>query len=100
VRDIDLAVPFGEDRLVVLMPHTAPGNALRVAKRLVARIREREVAVRITASAGVAGHDGGGTVSFGTLVKRAAEGLNKARVAGGDRAESIDPTKRDRVVMG
>ncbi|HET6440243.1 MAG TPA: diguanylate cyclase [Anaeromyxobacter sp.] len=101
LREIDLAVPFGEDRLLVLMPHTGTGGALRVARRLVSRIREREGVLRVTASAGVAGHEGGGTVSFGTLVKRAAEALSRARNSGGDRAESAEPPpKRDRIVMG
>lgn len=101
VRDIDLAVPFGEDRLVVLMPHTRPEGGLRLAQRLVAKVREREASVRVTASAGVAGHPGGGTVSFGTLVKGAAAALSRARAAGGDRAEPAEPPpKRDRVVIG
>jgi len=101
VRDIDLAVPFGEDRLLALMPHTKPDGALRVAMRLVARIRERDPAAHVTVSAGVAGHAGGGTVSFGSLVKRAAEALTRARAAGGDRAEPADPPpRRNRVVIG
>ncbi|HET6410987.1 MAG TPA: diguanylate cyclase [Anaeromyxobacter sp.] len=101
VRDIDLSVPFGEDRLLVLMPHTKPEGALKVAVRLVARIRDRDPKAPVTVSAGVAGHAGGGTVSFGSLVKRAAEALTRARAKGGDRAEPADPPpKRNRVVMG
>jgi diguanylate cyclase (GGDEF)-like protein len=104
LRDIDLAVPFGEDRVVVLLPHTASAGALRVARRLVARIRERPLTADdptpVTASAGVAGHDGQGTVSFGSLVKRATTALGRAVEAGGDRAEPAEPSKRDRVVMG
>jgi diguanylate cyclase (GGDEF)-like protein len=101
LRDIDLCVPFGEERFVVLFPHTPAAGALRVTRRLVARIRERELPVKVTASAGVAGHDGQGTVSFGNLVKRAASALTRATAAGGDRAEPADPPpSRDRVVMG
>jgi diguanylate cyclase (GGDEF)-like protein len=101
VRDIDLAVPFGADRFVVLMPHTRAEGALLVTRRLVARIREREGAVRVTASAGLAGHGGDGTVSFGSLVKRAAAALTRARAVGGDRAEPADPPpRRDRIVIG
>ena len=100
VRDIDLAVPFDEDRLVVLMPHTRVEGALQVARRLVARIREREGATRVTASGGVAGHAGGGTVSFGALVKDAAAALSRARAAGGDRAEAAQEVRRDRIVLG
>jgi two-component system, cell cycle response regulator len=101
VRDIDQAVPFGEDRLLVLLPHTPPAGALKVARRLVARIRDRDGMRRVTVSAGVAGHAGGGTVSFGSLVKGAAEALARARAQGGDRAEPAEPPpKRSRVSMG
>lgn len=105
LRDIDLAVPFGEDRLVVLLPHTPSAGALRVAQRLVGKLREHQArnpgGAPLTISAGVAGHDGQGTVSFGGLVKRAATALTRAVSEGGDRAEAADPpAKRDRVVMG
>jgi diguanylate cyclase (GGDEF)-like protein len=91
LRDIDLAVPFGEDRFVVLLPHTPGAGALRVTRRLVARIREREAALKVTVSAGVAGHEGHGTVSFGSLVKRAATAMARASAEGGDRAEPAGP---------
>jgi two-component system cell cycle response regulator len=100
VRDIDLAVPFDEDRLVVLMPHTAPEGAHRVGERLVAAIRERGPGSRITVSAGVAGHAGGGTVSFGALVRDAAAALRRARAAGGDRVELAEPARLDRSIEG
>ena len=101
LRDIDLAVPFGEDRFVVLMPHTPADGALRVARRLVAKVRDRGALAQVTASSGVAGHTGEGTVSFGNLVKRAAGALNRARADGGDRAEAADPSPpRERIVMG
>jgi diguanylate cyclase (GGDEF)-like protein len=105
LRDIDLAVPFGDDRFVVLLPHTPSAGALRVARRLVARIHDAKGPSALlsptTASAGVASHDGQGTVSFGNLVKRAAGAMARAREAGGDRAESAEPPPpRDRVVMG
>ncbi len=41
LRDIDIAVPFSEERLVVLMPHTKDDGALRVARRLCALVRDR-----------------------------------------------------------
>ncbi|HET9553640.1 MAG TPA: diguanylate cyclase [Anaeromyxobacteraceae bacterium] len=101
VRDIDIVVPFSEDRLVVLMPHTPSGGGLHVCRRLASRVRERATAIPVTVSVGVASHDGHGTVSFGSLVKRAAEALTAARAAGGDRAVGADPPKkRDRISMG
>jgi two-component system, cell cycle response regulator len=100
LRDIDLAVPFAGERFVVLMPHTRGAGGLTVARRLCARIRAHAGPVRVTASAGVCSHPGGGSVSFGALVKRAAEALARARSAGGDRAELSDPPRRDRISMG
>ena len=101
LRDIDIAVPFSEERLVVLMPHTKDDGALRVARRLCALVRDRPGAPKITASVGVAAHAGEGTVSFGALVKRAGDALARARAAGGDRAEPADaPKKRDRISIG
>jgi diguanylate cyclase (GGDEF)-like protein len=101
VRDIDISVPFSDDRLVVLMPHTATAGGLQVARRICGRVRERSSTIPLTVSAGLASHDGTGTVSFGALVKRATEALTRARQAGGDRAESADPSKRrDRISIG
>ena len=101
VRDIDIAVPFSEERLVVLMPHTGSVGGLQVARRICNRVRERAAASPLTVSVGVASHEGQGTVSFGSLVKRAGEALGVARAAGGDRAVGADPPKRrDRISIG
>jgi len=101
MRDIDISVPFSEDRRVVLMPHTGPGGGLQGARRICARVRERSSTLPLTVSAGVASHGGHGKVSFGALVKRAGEALEKAREAGGDRAVSAEPPRRrDRISIG
>ncbi len=94
LRDIDVALPFSDERFVVLMPHTKSDGAMRVARRLAARIRERKGPPVVTASVGVAAHAGQGTVSFGGLVKRAGDALGRARAAGGDRAEAAEPPRR------
>ncbi len=101
LRDIDLAVPFSGERLLVLMPHTAAEGALQAARRLCAAIRERKDAPPLTVSVGVAAHPGDRTISFGGLVKRAGDALAKARAAGGDRAEPAEPVKkRSRISIG
>lgn len=98
LRDIDLAVPLPEDRLVVLMPHTHADGGLRVARRICALVRERG---GLTVSAGVAAHRGDRAVTFGGLVKRASEALARARATGGDRAEPADPpARRERISIG
>ncbi|MGC4000126.1 MAG: diguanylate cyclase [Anaeromyxobacter sp.] len=101
LRDIDLAVPFGEDRFVVLLPHTPPEQALGAARRLVRRLRDCDAQPALTVSAGVAGHAGEGALSFGALVKQAAAALTRARAEGGDRAEPAGPPPpRSRISMG
>jgi two-component system cell cycle response regulator len=101
LRDIDLAVPFADERIVVLMPHTGADGGLRVARRLCAEVRDHAGDPRVTASIGVASHGGDGTVSFGALVRRAGVALARARDLGGDRAEAADPVKRrDRISIG
>jgi two-component system cell cycle response regulator len=101
VRDIDIAVPFSEERLLVLMPHTGGPGGLQVARRLCSRVRERSTALPITASVGVSSHEGHGTVSFASMVKRASVALATARAEGGNRAISAEPQrKRDRISMG
>jgi diguanylate cyclase (GGDEF)-like protein len=101
LRDIDVAVPFSDERLLVLMPHTKEEGALRVARRLCALVRDRPGLPRITATIGVAAHAGDGTVSFAALVKRASDALRRGRDAGGDRVEAADPPKkRERISIG
>jgi two-component system cell cycle response regulator len=101
VRDIDICVPFSDDRLVVLMPHTETGGGLQVARRVCSRVRERSNTIPLTVSVGIASHDGHGTVSFGVMVKRASEALGRAREAGGDRVVSAEPPKRrSRISIG
>lgn len=101
LRDIDIAVPFSQERLLVLMPHTKSDGGLKVARRLCALVRDRPKGLRVTVSAGVASHAGDGTISFGGMVRRAADALARARAAGGDRAEPADPPKkRDRISIG
>jgi diguanylate cyclase (GGDEF)-like protein len=101
LRDIDLAVPFAQERFLVMLPHTPAEGALQVARRLCALVRDRAAGPRVTVSAGVAAHPGDGTISFGALVKRAADALARARAAGGDRAEPADPPKkRNRISIG
>jgi diguanylate cyclase (GGDEF)-like protein len=101
LRDIDIAVPFSEERLLVLLPHTKDEGALKVSRRLCALVRDRTRGTKLTISVGVASHGGEGTISFGSMVKRAADALERARKAGGDRAEPAEPPKKkDRISIG
>ncbi len=100
VRDIDLALPYSENRFLVLMPHTRAEGGLEVSARLASRVRQHKSAVPVTVSVGVAAYEGEGTVSFSTLTRAAAAALARAQAAGGDRAERAGARrKRDRVVL-
>jgi PleD family two-component response regulator len=111
VRDIDIAMPFGDDKYLVFLPHTPRDGARVVAERVVERVRRLSAFTSGTASVGVAcfdpAHgDGKAQVSFAALVREAAEMLKKAFGLGGDRAEVPDAPqaagkpKKSRIVMG
>ncbi|MBS2032537.1 MAG: diguanylate cyclase [Deltaproteobacteria bacterium] len=98
LRDIDLCVHTGSDRFIVFLPHTANEGAQVVAARLHARVHalgEPPVACSI----GVAGYDGEGAVSFGSLLRDATLALKRARTEGGDRVELSGSRKRERVFI-
>ena len=99
VRGLDLAVPYANDQIVVLMPHTRADGALLVSRRICARVRERGGSPALTVSVGVAGHAGDAPVAFSTLARRASDALARARGAGGNRAEPAEPARRDRISL-
>jgi diguanylate cyclase (GGDEF)-like protein len=89
IRDIDIPVFVGQERLLVLLPHTPIDGAAQVARRLVTAVSERNGAPdtelpRVTASIGVAGVGEGDEVSFSGLMRRARQALERARQQGGD----------------
>jgi diguanylate cyclase (GGDEF)-like protein len=87
LRSVDLPVLHSGERFLVVLPHTAGEGALILASRLCAQVGARPGPPRVTASAGVASFEGTGQVSLGSLVADASRGLERARVAGGGRAE-------------
>lgn len=108
LRDIDLAMPFAEDKYLVFLPHTPLKGSAIVAKRIVERLRRIDAFEKGTASVGVASYDPkvlpkGASVSFGKLVREANAALKKAQDAGGDRAEvpeHAEAPKKSRISMG
>ncbi len=107
LRDIDLCVPFADDRLLVFLPHTPREGALIVASRSVARLAELK-SFEGTASVGLATYDpkmtGSAAVGFGSLMREASLNLRLAQDHGGNRIEATplaaQSIKRDRVSMG
>jgi PleD family two-component response regulator len=105
LRDIDLCVPFADERLLVFLPHTPREGALTVASRLVERLARLETFPGGTASVGLATFDAksapkSGAVGFGSLMREASLNLRLAQEAGGNRVESTPAAqapKRDRI---
>ena len=105
LRDIDLCVPFADDRLLVFLPHTPREGAATVASRIVARLSKLLTYEGGTASVGLATYDPKLTpkttaVGFGALMREASLNLRLAQDAGGNRVETPPAAmapKRDRV---
>jgi len=89
IRDIDIPVYVGGERILIVLPHTPQAGATRVARRVVRLIREGmhpvgEDVQRITASIGVSGLDQNRRLSFAQLIREAQKALDSARQKGGD----------------
>lgn len=103
LRDIDLAMPSSQDRVLVFLPHTPRDGALTVANRIRSRVGKMKSIKDATCSVGVATFAGGPTkaqISFGSLMKDASEALKRAQASGGDKAEASEAVKRDRISIG
>jgi diguanylate cyclase (GGDEF)-like protein len=89
IRDIDIPVYVGGERILIVLPHTPHQGAKKVARRVSRLIREGmypvgEDAQPITASIGVSGLDQGRQLSFAQLIREAQKALDSARKKGGD----------------
>jgi diguanylate cyclase (GGDEF)-like protein len=90
VRESDAVFRYGGEEFAVLLTHTRPEDALKVAERLLRRTRALSVPVaggllRFTASVGVAGSEGA-PLDPGSLVAAADRALYEAKADGRDRA--------------
>lgn len=107
VRDIDLTVPYADDKYLVLLPHTPRDGAMTVASRLQAALAKLPSFDGGTASAGLASYEPKywtkEHVSFGGLMREATAALLKAQGNGGGYVEAApmpDKPKRDRISIG
>jgi PleD family two-component response regulator len=90
VRDIDLPVEIGGDRVLILLPYTDAVGAASVARRAVAAIATvGRSGARMSALAGVAGGIGGAELSLAALMRSAAAALREAER--GDGAVVVAP---------
>lgn len=89
IRDIDIPVAFGEEDVLVVMPHTDLDGARLVAERIRKRVRSqatsRPASRPLTASIGVVSVAGGERLTFAALLAQATRAQKSASRAGGDR---------------
>ncbi len=91
VRETDLAVRYGGDEFVVLLPHTPLTDGLVFAERVLRQIRNlRPNGVRVTASLGVAGRDEKNRGSFASLLAHADAAVYQAKHGGGNQVCRYD----------
>ena len=109
LRDIDVAMPFADDKYLLFLPHTPLKGCTVVAGRVVERLSKLDSFQNGTVSVGVASFDPTVNpkeqVSFGGLVREATEALKKAQAEGGNRFHAPalpEPPKKkkDRISMG
>jgi diguanylate cyclase (GGDEF)-like protein len=91
IRDVDLAVRYGEGRFLVFLPHTDQPGAQAVGERIVegirgCRFRSGGVTLPVTASVGIASLRPGKAISFARLIRDAHAAVKAARLKGGDQA--------------
>jgi PleD family two-component response regulator len=107
LRDIDVALPFGEDKYLVFLPHTPLKGSTVVAERIVLRFSKLDSFHNGHVSVGIASFEPAVSskepVSFGGLVREASGYLKKAQQQGGNRfcgPELPPPPKKNRVSLG
>jgi diguanylate cyclase (GGDEF)-like protein len=91
VRDVDLAVRYGDGRFLVFLPHTDLRGAEAVGRRIVSeirncRLRAGGVEMILTASVGIATPRPGKPPSFARLIRDAHAAVKAVQLKGGDRA--------------
>ena len=108
IREVDLAVVFGDDKYLLFLPHTGREGAQHVADRVLKTLAKVPVLKSGKASIGIACHDPKqaspkATVSYGALLRDATTALKKAQTAGGNQIEMTAPAvpaKRNRISIG
>ena len=89
-RSSDVAARYGGEEFAIILPHTDGAMGVRVARRIVAAVREFVFledlqATHVTVSAGVATYPGAGIDTMATLMRAADGALYQAKDAGKDR---------------
>jgi diguanylate cyclase (GGDEF)-like protein len=85
-----------DERLVTVLPHTNRAGTVALAERLVAAVRDQQVAglrsdTPLSLSVGATSFEREGTMFFDVLMEAAERSLERARAAGGGRVVALDP---------
>ncbi len=107
VREVDLALAFGEDKYLAFLPHTSREGSQLVAERIVKSVAQLPAFKGGSVSVGVACHDPKhapkAVISYGALLREASTAMKKAQDAGGNRYE-VTPmaatVKKNRISIG
>lgn len=89
IRDVDIPVYVGGERILIVLPHTPQEGAKKVARRVARLIGEGMYPVGdevqdVTASIGVSGLDQTRRLSFAQLIREAQTALKSAQDQGGN----------------
>ncbi len=89
VRETDVAVRYGGEEFIVLMPSTSSEEAVSAVERIRKRVAQRYISdgkhsVQVTLSAGVSAAEASGTSTPEALLRLADEALYAAKHAGRD----------------
>ncbi len=95
-RQTDVACRFGGEEFVLIMPNTAPADALIVCERirttLAGVVWPRHPAHQVTCSAGIAGAEGATSLSPEQMLDAADKALYAAKKAGRNRVIIAEPS--------
>jgi diguanylate cyclase (GGDEF)-like protein len=97
-RGADLLGLVSDDRYMLVLPHTAPGPARRIAERLCATFLELEIrvdgrAMALTLSLGITANQAQQTMFFDSMVGQAEAALEHALSRGGNQVATFDEVR-------
>jgi diguanylate cyclase (GGDEF)-like protein len=94
IRETDVAVRYGGDEFVILLPHTSLDPAVQFAQRLLGHIRRlRRGDVAVSVSVGVGSFEPARDASLHALIERVDAAAYRAKRRGGDCLEVTPPVR-------